>query len=180
MNLHLNGWSMLWDFIVIMFQMVYHLWWVFALALLGFALNALPKWIMIYRARAAGVDKIDKMNGEMFEIWLAHQFSKAGYDVKRTRYQKDHGADLIVTTPKGTRIAVQAKKLGSSKGRVGAKVLGEALRGKDYYNCDQAMLVTNQGYTEQARNEASRFGIELVDREKLIEFVNKINSMSKK
>lgn len=180
MNFHLNVWSMLWDFIVIMFQMVYHLWWLFALALLGYVLNALPKWIQNYQARAAGFDKVDKMNGEAFEIWLARQFMKAGYDVKRTPYQKDHGADLIMTTPEGTKIAVQAKKLSKRKDRVGAKVLGEALRGKDYYNCYKAMVVTNQGYTEQALSEARRFGIELIDRERLIEFVNKINSKSKK
>ncbi|TEB15146.1 Restriction endonuclease [Pelotomaculum sp. FP] len=177
--MQLNGWSMAWDLVKATFQIFYLLWWVFALAILLAVLKALPNWIMNYRARAAGVDKVDKMNGEMFEIWLGHQFSKAGYDVKHTRYQKDHGADLIITAPGGVKIAVQAKKLSKRKDRVGAKVLGEVLRGKEYYDCDQSMVVTNQGYTEQARNEASRFGIELIDREKLIEFVRRINLKTK-
>lgn len=176
--MHLDGWSMAWDVIMTSFQVISRLWWVFALALLLGIIKAIPDLIMNSRARKAGVDKVDSMDGKFFEIWLAHQFRRAGYTVKRTRYQKDHGVDLILTTPKGTKIAIQAKKLGQRKGRVGAKALGEVIRGQKYYNCDKAMMVTNQGYTEQAREEARKIGIELVDRENLIAFVNKINAMS--
>jgi restriction system protein len=126
---------------------------------------------MNYRSKVAGVDKVDSMTGKKFEIWLEHQFAKAGYKVKRTRYQKDHGADLIVTKPDGTKIAVQAKQSSKRNARAGAKTLGEVLRGKDYYNCDEAMMVTNRGYTQQAKDEARRIGIKLMSRKELIEFV---------
>ena len=142
------------------------------LAILIETIKSIPHWILESRARAAGIDKVDSMTGKDFEIWLAQQFKIAGYDVKRTPYQGDHGADLILSTNNGAKIAVQAKKLSKRKDRVGAKALGEVLRGKKYYNCDKAMVVTNQGYTQQARDEAKRIGIELFDREELVKFVN--------
>lgn len=143
------------------------------IGLLAGAITAIPYWIANYRAKIAGVDKVDSMDGKMFEIWLAHQFTRAGYDVKRTPYQKDHGADLIVASPKGTKIAIQAKQSSSRNARIGAKALGEVLRGKDYYGCDKAMMVTNRGYTHQARDEAKRIGIGLMGRKELIEFAMK-------
>lgn len=132
-----------------------------------------PTWVMNFRAKTAGVDKIDSMSGKMFEIWLEHQFSKAGYSVRRTQYQGDHGADLIVTSLNGTKFAVQAKQLSKRRNRVGAKALGEVLRGKKYYKCDEALIITNQEYTQQAKDEARKIGIELMSRKELIEFAMK-------
>ncbi len=132
------------------------------------------------RAKAAGLDKVDLMDGEMFERWLAHQFERAGYKVRRTPYQGDHGADLILTAKNGTRIAVQAKNLTSKYDRVGTKAIGEVLRGKIYYECNEAMIVTNQGYTQQAIHEARKIGVKLVDRKGLIKFVETVNSKNKK
>lgn len=180
MFLQLNPWSMAWDVIKSTFLVLKLLWPYLLAALLLSALPNMPRLYWRYRAKNAGVDKVDSMSGEQFEIWLGTQFKKDGYDVKRTPYQGDHGADLIVTDPKGTRIAVQAKQLSKRKDRVGAKALGEVLRGKKYYKCDEAMMVTNQGYTQQAIHEARRIGIELIDRKKLIEFAEKVNSKPKK
>lgn len=143
------------------------------LALLMGAIKTIPTWIMNYRAKTAGVDQVDSMSGKMFEVWLEHQFNKAGYTVRRTQYQRDHGADLIVTSLNGTKFAVQAKQLSKRKNRVGAKALGEVLRGKKYYKCDEAIMVTNQDYTQQAKDEARKIGIKLMGRKELIEFVEK-------
>lgn len=143
------------------------------LALAVGAIKMIPTWIMNHRAKIAGVDKVDSMDGETFEMWLAHQFTCAGYDVTRTPYQKDHGADLIVVSPKGTKIAIQAKQSSRRNARIGAKALGEVLRGKDYYDCDMALMVTNRDYTQQAREEAQEIAIELWGRQELIEFATK-------
>ena len=150
------------------------------LAILIKKLEEIPHWISAYRAKAAGIDKVDSMTGDQFEVWLAHQFKLAGYKVKRTRYRCDHGADMILTDRKGSRTAVQAKKLAKRKDHVGAPALGEVLRGKKYYECDKAMVVTNQSYTQQARDEARKMDIILVDRERLIAFVEKIAKSNKK
>lgn len=178
--MQLNIWSMAFDLIKVWAMMYKMIWPYLLIGLLLSALPNMPRWYWNHRAKTAGVDKVDSMKGEEFEIWLERQFKKAGYGVKRTPYQGDHGADLIATNTEGTKIAVQAKKLRKRKDRVGAKALGEVLRGKKYYKCDKAMMVTNQGYTQQARDEARKFGIELIDRKKLIEFTEKVNSKPKK
>lgn len=149
------------------------------LAILVEVVKNIPYWIFDFRARAAGLDKVDFMTGDQFEVWLAHQFKLAGFKVQRTPYQGDHGADLILTGNNGVKIAVQAKKLSKRKDRVGAQALGEVLRGKKFYDCDKAMVVTNQGYTQQAREEARKIGIYLMDREKLIDFVKKTRNKNK-
>lgn len=178
--IQISPWEMVLDLIKAMWMVVKFLWPLFLLVILVEIIKNIPRWIMNKRVRAAGLDKVDSMSGEKFEIWLEHQFKKDGYEVQRTRLQGDHGADLILTSSEGTKTAVQAKQLSKRKDRVGAKALGEVLRGKKYYKCDEAMMVTNQSYTQQARDEARRIGIELVDRKKLIEFVEKVNSNSKK
>lgn len=149
---------------------------VFVFAFLVSLLQRIPEWIAEARAKSAGINDIDKLDGEMFEIWLENLFRKAGYKVKRTSYRKDHGGDLILTDPLGKKICVQAKKLGKRNAKVGAKVIGEVLRAKIYYQCDRAMIVTNQSFTEQAIEEAKKIGIVLMDRKSLVEFVHRVNS----
>lgn len=147
-----------------------------ALGILVSAIRMIPTWIANHRTRLAGVDKVDSMSGDMFEIWLKHQFSKAGYTVKRTPYQGDHGADLILVKQDGTKIAIQAKQLGGRNARVGAKALGEVLRGKKYYNCDEAMMVTNRDYTQPAKDEARKIGIKLMGRKELVTFAMQVKN----
>lgn len=147
---------------------------IFALALVFEALKRIPDWIADERARRAGVADTDRMSGDHFEKWLEYQFRRAGYSVRRTPYQGDHGADLILTSPQGVKIAVQAKQLSRKRGRVGAKALGEVMRGQKYYGCHQSWVVTNRGFTSQAREEAKRLGIKLIDRKGLIDFLNRI------
>ncbi|MEW8960055.1 MAG: restriction endonuclease [Moorella sp. (in: firmicutes)] len=86
--------------------------------------------IMERRSRKAGIYEIDQMSGREFEYRLKSLFQNLGYKVELKRGYKDHGADLILIGSEGARVAVQAKKLSNRNGRVGAKVIGEALRGK--------------------------------------------------
>lgn len=145
------------------------------LALIVEAIKRLPEWITDERARRVGVADTDRMSGDQFEKWLEYQFRRAGYSVRRTPYQGDHGADLILTGPQGVKIAVQAKQLSHKCGRVGAKALGEVMRGQKYYGCHQAWLITNRSFTDQAKFEARRLGITLIDRQGLIDFVNRVD-----
>lgn len=148
---------------------------IFALALVLEVLKCIPEWIAAERARRVGVADTDRMSGDQFEKWLEYQFRRAGYSVRRTPYQGDHGADLILTSPQGVKIAVQAKQLSNKRGRVGAKALGEVMRGQKYYGCHQAWLITNRSFTDQAKFEARRLGITLIDRQGLIDFVNRVD-----
>jgi len=98
-----------------------------------------------YLSRAR-LEDVDEMTGWEFERWLAQFFERVGFDVKRTPYRGDFGADFVLTW-NGVRIAVQAKR---SRRQVGVSAVQEVVAAKAYYGCEQAMVVTNGYFTEQA------------------------------
>ncbi len=161
---HLNSLSMtlqlLWYILLIAGPFV-------VLAIAVELLRTLPQRLAERRAERLGISDLDYMTGREFEVWLASRFKALGYEVKVHRGFKDKGADMLVRDRSGRTYAVQAKKRDS--GSVGVKVLGEVLRGMRYYNCDGAIVVTNQKFTEQTWEEARKFGVLLWDRRKLIE-----------
>lgn len=144
------------------------------LTILVETIRSLPRWIRDARARRAGLDKVDQMTGRDFEVWLESLFRRGGYRVRRTRDADDGGADLILTRADGTKIAVQAKKLKNGRSRAGVDAVSEVLRGKKVYGCDEAWVITNQGYTRQAREQAPKCGVKLLDRDDLIRFVEQV------
>jgi len=168
----LDGLDLAWTFIKVVGPFI-------LLAIVVQLIREIPYWIEEHRAKSAGVIQTDKMNGDMFEKWLAHQFKRAGYKVRVTPYSQDHGADLILTKQDSTKIAVQAKKLSKRRDRVGSKALGEIMRGQKFYNCQEAWVVTNQGFTQQAREEARKYGIHLMGRRDLVDYVEKLNLRKK-
>lgn len=152
------------------------------LALLQLLLVFWPVWMILgsiwaikiafklyesYRLSKAGMADIDKMNGKEFEKYLAVLFKKLGYKVKRTSYQGDYGADLVIQKH-DEKIVVQAKRY---KKKVGLKAVQEAVASKDYYRCSKVMVVTNSQYTQPAINLAQANNVELWDRKKLVDMV---------
>lgn len=144
-----------------------------ALLLLRYIVETFIEWIKGESIRKADINKIDKMSGREFEIFLKYLFEKQGYKVKLLRGYKDHGADLILIDSKGNKIAVQAKK--RNNGKIGIEAIGEVLRGQKYYSCTSSMIVTNQYFTEQAKQESQKFGIILCDRKDLLRYFKKTN-----
>lgn len=122
------------------------------------------------RLARSGISDIDTMSGELFEKYLEVLFERLGYKVERTRYIGDYGADLIIQKD-GIRTAVQAKRY---KGKVGVKAIQEVVGAKGYYNCDRAMIVSNSYFTRQAKELASKNGVELWDRNDLVSNLLKI------
>ncbi|MCB0111489.1 MAG: restriction endonuclease [Caldilineaceae bacterium] len=127
------------------------------------------KMAMTYRKNVrlakAGIAEIDKLGGEDFEKYLEMLFRKLGYSVKRTPYHGDFGADLVLQK-NGAQTVVQAKRYQRS---VGVKAIQEAVAAKDYYQCDNAMVVTNSHYSQQARKLAAANKVELWDRTQLVD-----------
>jgi len=138
-----------------------------------------PLWLLIvivalakfawhlYRLRRlskSGITEIDRMDGRTFEVYLSTLFRRLGYGVEVTQYRGDYGADLVVTKDRH-RTAVQAKRSGK---RVGVKAVQEAVAAKGYYDCDEALVVANREFTQQARRLASKNNVELWDRDILV------------
>ncbi|PWW02507.1 restriction system protein [Paenibacillus cellulosilyticus] len=124
------------------------------------------------KLKKANIQEIDKMSGTMFERYLEQFFKRKGWQVKRTGGKGDYGADLIlISTTK--KVVIQAKRW---KKNVGYEAIQQAYTSKDVYSCHEAWVVTNSGFTEQARDGAKRLGVKLWDREILIEQMANINA----
>lgn len=108
----------------------------------------------------SGIAEIDKMNGKTFEKYLQVKFESLGYQVIRTKYVGDYGADLVVEKD-GAKTVIQAKRY---KGNVGIKAVQEAVASKGFYDSDKAMVVTNSFFTKQAKELAKKNQVELWDR----------------
>lgn len=153
------------DIIVTFWALAQIFWpiWLFGLVM------AVIKMVMTYRKKVrlakSGIAEIDKLNGEDFEKYLEILFHKLGYNVKRTPYRGDFGADLVLQKD-GAQTVVQAKRYQRS---VGVKAIQEAVAAKDYYQCDKAMVVTNSHYSQQAKKLAAANKVELWDRTQLVD-----------
>ncbi|AGF51690.1 sll1429 [Synechocystis sp. PCC 6803] len=115
----------------------------------------------------SGMDSIDKMDGVDFEKVLLTHFTRMGYRGSLTQQTQDFGADLILMKDR-KKYVIQAKRSASA---VSVKAIQEILGAKGYYDADIAIVVTNNSYTENAKELAYRNKVELWDRDKLIEFI---------
>lgn len=106
---------------------------------------------------------IDLMTGHEFEEFLQKLFEKKGYKVKRLPLSGDQGADLILEKD-NKKIALQAKRY---TGIVPNKAIQEIKTAKDYYDCQEAWIVTQSNLTRQAKEVANKVKVKIIDREKL-------------
>ena len=125
--------------------------------LVGAAALVVIAWIWWWVARrsvALEIAEVDAMSGQQFERFLVRLFRELGYGVRHVGGGGgDFGADLVVERG-GVRIAVQAKNYES--GKVGNEAVQQAIAGATYYDCQQAMVVTNSSFTRAARQQAER------------------------
>jgi len=140
------------------------LWPIFALILLAAVIKFLYQLYEKKRLARSGVNDIDQMDGKTFEKYLEVLFKKLGYQVERTRYVGDYGADLVVRKNE-IKTIIQAKRY---KKNVGIKAVQEAVAAKGYYECDEAMVVTNSFYTKQAVELAKANHVKLWNRDDLV------------
>ena len=136
-----------------------------AVLLAGIAIPALQKSARNKKLAGSGINDIDRMQGRVFEEYLAVVFRRNGYHVELTPASKDQGADLVISK-NGIRTVVQAKRW---KGRVGNSAVQEVVASKPYYRADQAIIVTNSEFTSSAIALAKANHVTLWDRKKLIE-----------
>ncbi len=107
--------------------------------------------------------KIDRLSGSAFEKYLEVQFRYLGYHVRRTSQSHDYGADLILKKHR-KKIVVQAKRYAKN---VGIAAVQEAVGSIAYYGADEAMVVTNSGFTKNAKILARQNAVTLWDRREI-------------
>lgn len=117
--------------------------------------------------------EIDEMDGYKFEEFMKHVYEQLGYSVYHTPYSGDQGADLILTSKKRKRIAVQVKRY---SGKVSNSAVQEVVAAKGFYKCTEGIVVTNSYFTDSAQQLAEANFIDLVDRNELEKLINTILS----
>lgn len=101
------------------------------------------------------------MNGHEYEKVVAQYLINHGYKkVTVTRGSGDFGVDVVAQ--KGNKkYAVQCKYYSNP---VSLNAVQEVFAGKAYYGCDVAMVVTNNTFTQAARELATLNGVILIDK----------------
>lgn len=118
---------------------------------------------MIYK-----LEEIDKMEGHDFEYLCAELLRESGYkDVRVTQGSGDYGVDILAKKDDFT-VAFQCKRFSNS---VGVKAIQEIISGSVFYECDVAVVITNNEYTPQAEEMAKRARVQLWGRGKLHQLI---------
>jgi len=136
---------------------------------LAFAAVALLGWLL-YRWLGRQADlsthdlsEIDEMEGSEFEEYVAALFRKLGYQAAVTQQSRDFGVDVVAKRGR-ERIAIQVKRYAKAVSLGGVQ---QAVAGMHKYNCNKAMVVTNNYFTPGAQELASHSACELIDRDGL-------------
>lgn len=115
-------------------------------------------------------NNFDCMTGTDFEMFCADILRKNGFNsAEVTKGSGDHGVDILAEKDDVT-YAIQCKCYSSN---IGNAAVQQALTGKKLYHRDIAVVLTNQYFTHQAKEEASALGVKLWDRDKLNDMIEK-------
>lgn len=126
----------------------------------------------IYRKfhRKYTLKQLDKMDGHQFEYACADILKSNGYKhVKVTRGSGDFGVDIIAEKDK-VKYAIQCKRYNH---KLDNTPIQEVVGGIAYYQCDKGAVMTNQYFTEPAKQLAQVNDVELLDRDNLLHMVDK-------
>ena len=107
------------------------------------------------------IDDIDTMEGKEFAFFLKVFFQKQGYSVEMVPLARRNGADLIVKRADMTT-AIQAKRQGQ---RVDHASVEQVYSAKKSARANQAWIMTNNHFTDDAKQSASVSGVKLFDRD---------------
>lgn len=114
--------------------------------------------------------QLDGMEGHRFEYACADILKMNGFkNVKVTQGSGDYGVDIIAYK-NGKKYAVQCKRYSH---KLDNKPIQEVKAGLAYYNCDIGAVMTNQYFTEPAKELARINGVKLWDRNALSKMLRK-------
>jgi restriction system protein len=120
------------------------------------------------RKKALKLADIDTMPGLEFEHYVAELLRHQGFtNVQVTPGGNDFGIDVLFQKEE-TTFAAQVKR---RRGYVGVDALYQALGGRDYYNRDQSVVISNTFYSKAAHKLAKKTNLWLVDRDTLADWI---------
>jgi len=104
---------------------------------------------------------------EIINEAICEVFTNCGWNAQVTKASGDQGVDVIAEL-NGVRVAVQCKLYSSP---VGNKAVQEVFAAKIHYDCQIAIVVTNNSYTPSAKQLASTCGVELLHHDALTNWI---------
>lgn len=117
--------------------------------------------------RALKQSGIDNLDHAQFREYIGALLAGRGFSLKKPDGTLDLGVDLIAEGDK-TKYAVKIKRQSSPVSRT---VVNDLEREKHLNSCSRAMIISNDYFTDDAAEIAISNGCELVDREKLGEWI---------
>ncbi len=110
------------------------------------------------------MDYVDGLNGLDFEKFCANLLNEYGFvDLHVTKGSGDQGVDVIGYL-NGAKIAIQCKRYNK---KLGNSPIQEVAAGKNFYKCDEAIVLTNSYFTDGAIKLAETNNVILWDRDVL-------------
>lgn len=106
---------------------------------------------------------IDAMTGTDFEDYVAARLQRAGWQVAFTPASGDYGVDLIARRDDRS-VAVQCKRLGKP---VGVAAVQQVVAGARHHDCTKSIVVSNQEFTDAAKQLAYTHNCQLIGRRQL-------------
>ncbi|WP_164745600.1 restriction endonuclease [Neobacillus mesonae] len=117
-------------------------------------------------------EEIDKMTGIQFEEFVKNLLQKSGYtNVETTKASGDEGLDIIAYR-NGKKIAIKCKRYTS---KISNSAVQQVYSGKTFYDCQEAYVITNSQFTENAVTLAKKLKVKLIDREQLFDMVEQVS-----
>ncbi len=96
------------------------------------------------------------MDGRQYEYQCARRLKNKGFSkVEVTKGSGDQGIDIIAYNA-GKKYGIQCKYYSSP---VGNFAVQEAFTGAKFYNCDVAVVITNNSFTQSAQDLAEKTGV---------------------
>lgn len=106
------------------------------------------------------------MSPTEYEHYCASLLNQNGWNTQVTQSSGDQGVDVIATK-NGIKLAVQCKKYNQP---VGNKAVQEIYTAKSHIGADYAIVVTNNTYTQSAKELANTTGVKLLHHNELVNF----------
>ena len=126
--------------------------------------------------RSLNISEVDFMDGIEFEHYVCKLLINEGLKATVTRASNDYGVD-IVAQDLNNKYAVQVKRYSSNVSR---RAVSDAVAGKEIYECNKAMVITNSYYSKGALELAKSTSCELVDRDQLSEWIYRYQNLNRK
>jgi HJR/Mrr/RecB family endonuclease len=120
-----------------------------------------------------GLAYIDTMTGQEFERHIVTILINEGFNARVSGKSGDLGVDIIAEKD-GLRYAIQCKRQSNFVSR---HAVSDAVAGIGQYECDQAMVITNNFFSPGAKQLAKANNCVLIDRDQLTEFIKRLRNV---